>query len=292
MTSLFILIIILTLIVLVMDYINKKKSNDFSTDESFDELVLNSFEVTNDTNTEQVMEPSIEVREELPSQDNTLVNEIRYVEDDEELEKTKAKLELENLKQELIKKEQVEDVPIYIESDEETKTDEEIKTEVSTQPEAVLIEPKSKIDEFEDDQEENAIISIDQFNKISDRVYDENELTQYKDEGNEPISIQELEELYHTKELSVIKEEPLVIEEEEIIDFAEEKLEMPSSFIEPSTKFKNSPIISPVFGIDTDEKINIIELENTANLGKLDEEIRKTNEFLNTLRELRKKLEP
>ena len=63
-------------------------------------------------------------------------------------------------------------------------------------------------------------------------------------------------------------------------------------FVSTDTKFKNSPIISPVFGIDVQEKINAIELENTANLGKLDEEIRKTNEFLNTLRELRKNLEP
>ena len=34
-----------------------------------------------------------------------------------------------------------------------------------------------------------------------------------------------------------------------------------------------------------------IELENTANFEKLDEEIRKTNEFLMTLKELQKKLD-
>ena len=34
-----------------------------------------------------------------------------------------------------------------------------------------------------------------------------------------------------------------------------------------------------------------MELENTANYDNLDEEIRKTNEFLMTLRELQKKLD-
>ena len=58
-------------------------------------------------------------------------------------------------------------------------------------------------------------------------------------------------------------------------------------------KFKSSPVISPVFGIEKPE-INTssdIELENTANYEKLDEEIRKTNEFLMTLKELQKKLD-
>ena len=39
---------------------------------------------------------------------------------------------------------------------------------------------------------------MDEFNKVSDRIYDSNEETQYKDEGNEPISIAELEKLSET----------------------------------------------------------------------------------------------
>ena len=58
-------------------------------------------------------------------------------------------------------------------------------------------------------------------------------------------------------------------------------------------KFKSSPVISPVYGIEhpTSTNANDIELENTANYEKLDEEIRKTNEFLMTLKELQKKLD-
>ena len=58
--------------------------------------------------------------------------------------------------------------------------------------------------------------------------------------------------------------------------------------------FKSSPIISPIYGIekkDTNMSPTEIELENTANYDKLDEEIKKTNEVLMTLRELQKKLD-
>ena len=52
-------------------------------------------------------------------------------------------------------------------------------------------------------------------------------------------------------------------------------------------------MISPVYGIEhpNTSSATDIELENTANYEKLDEEIRKTNEFLMTLKELQKKLD-
>ena len=65
-------------------------------------------------------------------------------------------------------------------------------------------------------------------------------------------------------------------------------------------KFKISPVISPVYGTVKEEPTEIFEdfnsnaklkLEQTANLEKLDEELRKTNEFLAVLKELQKKLD-
>ena len=47
---------------------------------------------------------------------------------------------------------------------------------------------------------------------------------------------------------------------------------------------------SPIYGIKEDTTKNI-ELENTADYDKLDAEIKKTNEFLMTLRELQSKLD-
>ena len=59
-----------------------------------------------------------------------------------------------------------------------------------------------------------------------------------------------------------------------------------------TTKFKRSPVISPVYGIEKQaSEDTTMEIENTANYDKLDEEIRKTNEFLSTLRELQEKLD-
>ena len=69
--------------------------------------------------------------------------------------------------------------------------------------------------------------------------------------------------------------------------------------MERISKFENSPIISPVYGIERKESTlgddlvspTEIELENTADYEKFDEEIRKTNEFIATLKELQKKLD-
>ncbi len=152
-----------------------------------------------------------------------------------------------------------------------------------------------EITHHEDLEEENAIISVEALTQLSDQVYDDNENYQmsYEDEGNEPISIRELEKLYNTTDLrevtEIIKNEPEVVKEEvktPEIDF--KRLEdLPP--ISSEIKFKSSPFISPVFGVT--ESPSTMELEQTANLDKLNDEIKKTNEFLNKLRELQKNLD-
>lgn len=54
-------------------------------------------------------------------------------------------------------------------------------------------------------------------------------------------------------------------------------------------KFQSRPIISLIYGIARKETTDNLELENTANYEKLDEEIKKTNELLMILKELQKK---
>jgi len=143
---------------------------------------------------------------------------------------------------------------------------------------------------YELEQEENAIISLEELIEKSKAMYEANELTQY-DEGNEPISLEELEEKAGKE--AVIYEEPFIIEnvvpkeeikENTVVEVVPEKVE------EASKKFKSSPIISPVFGIEKSSNTDL-ELENTANYTKFDAEIQKTNEFLMTLKELQEKLE-
>lgn len=274
MASLFLLIIVLLLIVVIMDAVNRRKNSKNA------KLVLkdennNITDVFKENLSEEVdLSKTKDLGEYTTSLDNDSKNsditEIKYVdEDDEELEKTKAQLELKNLKEELLKAELKE------------KTAAEKAVMIGDEEEQIPTIENS-IDQFELSQEENAIISLDQFNKVSDKIYNDNEITQYKDEGNEPISIQELEKLYNSNET--------VIKDDINTDVKEEKIATTEAI---QSKFKSSPIISPVFGIDDggDESINNMALENTANLDKLNEEIRKTNEFLNTLRELRKNLQ-
>lgn len=273
MASLFLLIIVLLLIVLIMDSVNRRKNLKNAKlvlkDESkniTDVFKEDLSEEVDLSKTKDLGECTINLDNDSKNSD---ITEIKYVdEDDEELEKTKAQIELKNLKEELLKAELKEktavEKAIMIKDDEEQ-----------------IPSIEDSIDQFELSQEENAIISLDQFNKVSDKIYSNNEIIQYRDEGNEPISIQELEKLYNSNE-TVVKDDINNVKNEKI-----------ASVETIQSKFKSSPIISPVFGIDDggDENINNMALENTANLDKLNEEIRKTNEFLNTLRELRKNLQ-
>lgn len=138
-----------------------------------------------------------------------------------------------------------------------------------------------ELTDFELEQENTAIISLDELMKKADAIYQENEVVQYEDEGNEPINLEELEARFKAQE------------EKEVVtlsDFNTVPVQTEPAVIEEK-KFKNSPVISPVYGIEKEQsEETAIELENTANYEKLDEEIRKTNEFLQTLRELKKKL--
>lgn len=296
MAALFLVIIILTILVIITDIINKKKNKLAAQN-----LLNNGDSNMLDALKEEIKEePPLDYTSDLSEYSDVLMvdgedtkkeEEIKYVEEDEELEKTKAQIELKNLKEELLKAELLEK-----EKEEAKKVLEE---NAPTKDEI--------IDEFESNQEENAIISLDEFNKISDRVYDENEEVQYKDEGNEPISIQELEALYNTKEIKTLddeffditaKEEKPDVEVSDIkVDIKEPILKPATNIVKteniekPTTKFKNSPIISPVFGLDSNDNVSNIEVENTANLDKLSEEIKKTTEVLNTLKELRKNLQ-
>ena len=168
---------------------------------------------------------------------------------------------------------------------------------------------------YESEQEENAIISLDELIKKGKEMYESNEITQYADEGNEPISLNELTGLRNNEAY----EQPFIISDAVGTEVLEEEV-LEEEIIEPITiaeqvslaeqenvrmendvvvqtevknevrKFKSSPIISPIYGIENTESVNDLELENTANYEKLDEEIKKTNEFIMTLKELQGKL--
>lgn len=118
-------------------------------------------------------------------------------------------------------------------------------------------------------EEENAIISYQEL--INTKEF--NVVT--CDDGDEPITINEVFKLFNES-----KDSEKVMELVDAIPLSEAYQGV----------FSSTPYLSPINGIET-ESLSEIQLENTANLEKLEKEIRKTNEFLNILNELKKNLE-
>ena len=160
---------------------------------------------------------------------------------------------------------------------------------------------------FEEEQERDAIISLEELIKRSKEMYESNEISQYDDE-NIPISLSDLErqiqETLQETEILDTPVEPVLIETPTIEPIKEEQEQLvledlntveinekPISNAYKTEVFKISPVISPIYGIEKTRNSNDMELENTANYEKLDAEIKKTNEFLATIKDLQKNLE-
>ena len=206
---------------------------------------------------------------------------VKYVVEDEELEKTKAKLELQALKDKLRKEEEEKKKLMELNL---ALAKEDKKEKVETKQEQVVsnvnvtnnvqktTEIKEQIketnitNEKEYSDEDNAIISYEELKNQYNKV--DTEDNRYVDEEDAIISIQELEKLYN--------------ESKEITE--------PYSYSGyNSANAVNNSYVSPIYArVKTDQDL---VLEQTANLEKLNEEIKKTNEFLNMLKDLKKNLE-
>ena len=215
-----------------------------------------------------ILEIGTEVKKELNIKDE----EIEILEPVEELEYTSIEPDVEDAREELNK----------------------ITEELKIQEEKVEnVVENCALTDYELEQEETAIISLEELVKKSKEMYEANELTQYNDEGNEPISISELEVISgrEAEPITAPFEIDKVVEDKKEVVVLDE-FETIKAKVEPEVKkFKSSPIISPIYGIEKQEITNDLELENTANYEKLDAEIKKTNEFLMTLKELQSKLD-
>ena len=222
------------------------------------------------------------------SDENTDINtiedsNIKYVEEDEELEKTKAKLELAKLKERLIKEEEKKkkllEINLALVNNEKAKDDVKENNIEKNNEVSKLKDNISNNLTYEQLEEENAIISYDELKNSTTFGYTDEEMNKYADEKDAIISIEELEKLYkESKAIYEDKKESVVIKRVE---------DLPE--ISSTKKFQSSPFISPVYGIGINEEN--IQLEQTANIEKLNEEIRKTNEFLKALKELKKNLQ-
>ncbi|MDD5980130.1 MAG: hypothetical protein PUC23_03360, partial [bacterium] len=100
---------------------------------------------------------------------------------------------------------------------------------------------------FEKQQEENSIISYDELMSKNIDVDLENEKV-LEDEGNEPITIDELYSMQKENE----SDEKIKEEKEALSENQTKEDEMIYYVNSESKKFKNSEVISPVFGIKRD----------------------------------------
>lgn len=135
--------------------------------------------------------------------------------------------------------------------------------------------------EEEPSDEDDAIISYEELQTAQHLRYTDEQMANYVDEKNAVISMNELHNLYAESEK---------IDVDDNIQY-ERKIKSVADLPEfnNTSNFQTSPDISPVFGIKKSEEE--LALEQTANLEKLNEEIKKTNEFLAALKDLKKNLE-
>lgn len=302
------LMAVLLLVIFIMDYRSKKKNLDTSSPIVIEgSTPIEKYETYDHVKENLEEMPKEEVKEKIP--DEQVVQEIKT---EEKVEKQEKPVE-ETI--EIITPEEENSSIKYVMKDAEEEK-EEAKEELKELVQELKEDKNENIEltDFEVEQEENAIISYNELKKVSEELYDSNELTQY-DEGDEPISINQLREKF--KEASDPVSVAVATEEEksdliETIESLEhtplkEKIEeKPKVKLDDFAvktgdhKFKISPIISPVYGTIKEEPEENFEdfssstklkLEQTANLEKLDEELRKTNEFLAVLKELQKKLD-
>lgn len=151
-------------------------------------------------------------------------------------------------------------------------TKEELKEEAKKELERITLELENienkdpfedTITNFEIEQEENAIISLDELTKISNNLYDSNEFVQY-DDGNEPITIDEVINKFNNNLQNEVDNTNNILVNNVMDDV-----------IMPKTRM--------------DKHSYNMSFENTANYDKLDMEMRKTNDFLNSLKEMHEK---
>ena len=228
-----------------------------------DEVVV----IDEDLHNDELVSVEESNKEQVIEEGNNTSNEIKIDEDSIKEEVKNAVMEKSKQLDEALKK-----VRVVNEIDEKVE-------EKKNEDDAIIDE---YLKEYVDD-EEDAIISYDELKNSQSFGYTDEEMANYVDEKDAVISIQELEKLYDESQNIDVQ-----VEMTPEVEFEMKKVEDLPEIVD-SNKFQSSPMISPVYGIS--QKDQDIVLEQTANLEKLNEEIKKTNEFLKTLKDLQKNLE-
>ncbi len=258
---LLVVVVIITIIAFLVDNRNRK----------YDKLIINNTKQLIEATKEKELTEKLEIIKEEP------VIEVKAVEVPK-VEQVKID-EIDEMKEIEESDIKVNDEQVTVDHEIELTEQEKARQELE-RIEQELKNPKEEHvgpTDFEIEQEKTAIINYEELKKAASEV-DTKDAKLLEDEGNEPISI---EDLYRRDQLKKI----------EMIDFNTK--EEPKEPI----KFKNSEVVSPVFGVTKEEKnlvkdikqlkdIKDVELKSAVEL-----EIAKTERFLKELKELRNKLD-
>jgi len=262
---LFILLLVVVLATIIVFVVDKKKDKDEVREaiKTIDSERINEERVGIPAVKEEV-KPVVEERKE------EVVVETPAIEKQEEL--AQPEVVISPVVEE--EKEQVEET-IYEKEKKEEEKKEEAKQELERLEKTLQEEKEERIGptDFEIEQERTAIINYEELKKAAGtiEVRDEKLL---QDEGNEPISI---DDLYRRENIKKEEIKP-VIEEIKVEKKVEEK------------KFKNSEVLSPVFGVTKEHKDLVNDVKHSEVMKAVDLEIAKTEKFLKELKELREKL--
>lgn len=183
------LVIGLIIIVLYLDKKEKKRVNLVQTQE----LRLMDLRRAND-----------DYIEDFKKNDDLVRETVRVIERVQEVQRETNKENYQEINRAQSISNSLEKIDINIEEDMYVEDDLE-KTQAQLHIEALANELKKvqekeidKIAKFEEEQEENAIISYRELLKVCDRLYDSNEKVQYMDEGDEPITISQLRSKFNS----------------------------------------------------------------------------------------------
>ncbi len=141
---------------------------------------------------------------------------------------------------------------------------------------------------FETEQEEMSVISYDELKNINWDSIDESNDNLLKDNGDEPITI---EELYQKQQTEQEDQPKPVVDTSPLFEELTASPSIDKSYSD--TNFETSKIISPVYGLLDDKNIEVYSKENyqsNMNTKDLENELKKTEEFLQELKDLKSTL--
>ena len=97
-----------------------------------------------------------------------------------------------------------------------------------------------------------------------------------------------MEQKEENKQIIEMEHEKIKVEKEEIKQVVEENVNLKDLYHENKiNEFRSSPIISPVYGIQPETK----KVKPEKSERDIEEELQRTTDFLNTLKDLQKNLE-